>query len=101
MAETFFESFRRQIDQAQFENLPLFSRPHFSWNLRTDYVGRRFFYRLSTESTQDDARHILAVRRLPTGAIVMAETQTAGRGRAGRAWTSPPDVNLYFTLLLF
>jgi BirA family biotin operon repressor/biotin-[acetyl-CoA-carboxylase] ligase len=32
---------------------------------------------------------------------VLAESQNAGRGRAGRAWVSPPDVNLYLTLILF
>jgi BirA family biotin operon repressor/biotin-[acetyl-CoA-carboxylase] ligase len=32
--------------------------------------------------------------------VVLAESQTAARGRAGRSWVSPPDVNLHFTLLL-
>lgn len=36
----------------------------------------------------------------PEGAIVIAEEQTAGRGRMGRYWTSPPWVNLHFTLII-
>jgi BirA family biotin operon repressor/biotin-[acetyl-CoA-carboxylase] ligase len=31
--------------------------------------------------------------------IVMAETQTAGRGRRGRSWLSPPGLNLYLSCL--
>jgi BirA family biotin operon repressor/biotin-[acetyl-CoA-carboxylase] ligase len=100
VSEASFERFRRMMDLMQFESLPLFSKPHFQWNLTTDYVGRRFVYRPDTESTMDDARRMIERFRLGEGAIVLAETQTAGRGRAGRTWVSPPDVNLYFTLVL-
>ena len=35
-------------------------------------------------------------RAAPTqGEVVIAEQQTAGRGRMGRTWHSPPGVNLY------
>ncbi len=88
------------MDEMSFETLPLFSKPHFSWNLHTDYVGRRFQYRPYTESTMDDARHMMERWRFANGTILLAETQTSGRGRAGRAWVSPPDVGLYFTLTL-
>jgi BirA family biotin operon repressor/biotin-[acetyl-CoA-carboxylase] ligase len=100
LSESFFERFRRQMDLMQFETLPLFSKPLFSWNLHTDYVGRRFIYRPSAESTMDDARHMLQRWRFTNGAVMLAETQTAGRGRDGRPWVSPPDVNLYFTLII-
>jgi BirA family transcriptional regulator, biotin operon repressor / biotin---[acetyl-CoA-carboxylase] ligase len=100
LSESFFERFRRQMDLMEFETLPLFSKPLFSWNLHTDYIGRRFIYRPATESTLDDARRILERWNTQNGAVMLAETQTAARGRAGRSWVSPPDVNLYFTLLL-
>ena len=100
-SESYVERFRRQMDLMQFETLPLFSRPLFSWNLHTDYVGRRLIYRPSTESTMDDARRALQRWRVTSGAVFLAESQTAGRGRAGRHWVSPPDVNLYFTLMLY
>jgi BirA family biotin operon repressor/biotin-[acetyl-CoA-carboxylase] ligase len=48
----------------------------------------------------EDARRMLERWRVGHGAIVLAETQTAGRGRAGRSWVSPPDVNLHFTLMI-
>ncbi|MPZ48658.1 MAG: biotin--[acetyl-CoA-carboxylase] ligase [Dehalococcoidia bacterium] len=94
------DRFRRMMDSMQFETLPLFSKPHFSWNLRTDYVGRRFVYRPESESTMDDARRMLERFRLTSGAVLLAETQTGGRGRGGRSWVSPPDVNLYFTVIM-
>ena len=101
MAEkTSFERFRRMMNSMTFETLPLFSKPYFSWNLETEFIGRRFIYRPETESTMDDARRMLERFHLDSGAVVMAETQTAGRGRADRSWTSPPDVNLLFTLVL-
>jgi BirA family biotin operon repressor/biotin-[acetyl-CoA-carboxylase] ligase len=100
LSESFFERFRRQMDLMEFETLPLFSKPLFSWNLHTDYVGRRFIYRPSTESTMDDARSMLQRWRFQDGAVMLAESQTAGRGRDGRSWVSPPDVNLYFTVIL-
>ncbi len=36
----------------------------------------------------------------PHGALILAETQTAGRGRRGRGFFSPPGGSLYFTLIL-
>ncbi len=36
----------------------------------------------------------------PDGALVVADAQTAGRGRLGREWSSPPCVGLYFSLVL-
>ncbi|HEV2254313.1 MAG TPA: biotin--[acetyl-CoA-carboxylase] ligase [Streptosporangiaceae bacterium] len=36
----------------------------------------------------------------PEGAVLVAEQQNAGRGRLGRAWTSPPRAALTFSVLL-
>jgi BirA family transcriptional regulator, biotin operon repressor / biotin---[acetyl-CoA-carboxylase] ligase len=36
----------------------------------------------------------------PEGAVLAAEEQSAGRGRLGRAWTSPPRAALTFSVLL-
>jgi len=36
----------------------------------------------------------------PEGAVLVAEQQSAGRGRMGRAWVSPPGAALTFSLLL-
>ena len=42
----------------------------------------------------------LAHRGAPDGTVVVAESQTAGRGRMGRHWVSPPGLNLYVSILL-
>jgi len=41
----------------------------------------------------------LAEKGAPDGTVVLANTQSRGRGRMGRNWISPPDVNLYFSII--
>ncbi len=36
----------------------------------------------------------------PHGTLILAEEQSSGRGRLGRAWVSPPGKGLYFSILL-
>jgi BirA family biotin operon repressor/biotin-[acetyl-CoA-carboxylase] ligase len=67
--------------------------------LTTRELGRSVLSREATPSTMDIARRE-AAEGAPHGTIVLAEEQTAGRGRFGRSWTSPPGLNLYVTLLL-
>jgi len=50
-------------------------------------------------STNDLAKE-LGSREAPEGTLVVAESQTKGRGRLGRAWESPPGLGLYVSLLL-
>lgn len=52
-----------------------------------------------TVSTNDD---LLAEARdgAREGRVIVAEEQTGGRGRRGRAWHSPPGANLYLSALL-
>lgn len=52
----------------------------------------------SVGSTNDEARR-LAETGAADGQVVVAGEQTAGRGRYGRSWTSPPG-NLYASVLL-
>jgi BirA family biotin operon repressor/biotin-[acetyl-CoA-carboxylase] ligase len=42
----------------------------------------------------------MAEQDSPQGTVVIAEQQTAGRGRMGRSWHSPPGLNLYATIIL-
>jgi BirA family transcriptional regulator, biotin operon repressor / biotin---[acetyl-CoA-carboxylase] ligase len=67
--------------------------------LDTKDIGRMIDYRAVTITTMDDARQ-LAADGCPHGALVLAEEQTAGRGRRGRSFHSPAGENLYFTMVL-
>ena len=42
----------------------------------------------------------LGKRGAPAGTLVVAETQTSGRGRLQREWYSPAGTGLYFSIIL-
>ena len=67
--------------------------------LRTRLLGRLLHILDETASTNTVAMR-LGHDGAPHGAIVLAERQTAGRGRLGRSWHSPGGVNLYASILL-
>jgi BirA family biotin operon repressor/biotin-[acetyl-CoA-carboxylase] ligase len=50
-------------------------------------------------STNDIAASLIAAGR-GEGAVVISDAQTAGRGRRGRAWFSPPASGLYVSVVL-
>jgi BirA family biotin operon repressor/biotin-[acetyl-CoA-carboxylase] ligase len=57
--------------------------------------------RVVEESESTNADVAAAARAgAPEGLVVVAERQTAGRGRLGRTWTSPPRAGLTFSVLL-
>ena len=78
---------------------PAFDAGRFAASLHTAALGRDFRYVLETPSTMDLAR-TAAAEGAPHGALILAEAQTAGRGRRGRGFFSPPGGSLYFTLIL-
>ncbi|MFI7698192.1 biotin--[acetyl-CoA-carboxylase] ligase [Nonomuraea sp. NPDC049480] len=53
----------------------------------------------STGSTNADLAEA-AREGAPEGTVLVAESQLAGRGRLGRAWTAPPRSGLTFSILL-
>lgn len=59
----------------------------------------RLDLRVETGSTNADAA-AAAREGEPEGLVVVAEAQTAGRGRRGRTWTSPPRAGLTTSVLL-
>jgi BirA family biotin operon repressor/biotin-[acetyl-CoA-carboxylase] ligase len=52
-----------------------------------------------TDSTNDRARD-LAEAGAPSGAVVTAGEQSAGRGRRGRVWSAPPSAALLYSALI-
>jgi len=67
--------------------------------LGANRLGATLHYFQEIGSTNTHARE-LAERGADEGEIVIAETQTHGRGRLGRRWESPPFTNLYLSLIL-
>ncbi|NPV04351.1 MAG: biotin--[acetyl-CoA-carboxylase] ligase [Syntrophaceae bacterium] len=68
-------------------------------SLRTARLGRRIVCEREVDSTNRLARD-LAIAGAAEGTVVIAESQTAGRGRMGRSWFSPAGEGIYLSLLL-
>jgi BirA family biotin operon repressor/biotin-[acetyl-CoA-carboxylase] ligase len=62
-------------------------------------LGRPRLHLRSTGSTNERARE-LASAGAPSGTLVTAGVQTAGRGRQGRTWSAPPGRALLLSLIL-
>ena len=67
--------------------------------LETSRYGRNLVCLDECDSTNIRAR-TLAQEGAPDGTVVVAQEQTAGRGRRGRSWVSEPDCNIYMSLVL-
>jgi BirA family transcriptional regulator, biotin operon repressor / biotin---[acetyl-CoA-carboxylase] ligase len=67
--------------------------------LKTMRIGRHLRYFSDTGSTNEEAFR-LAEEGAEEGTVVIAETQSKGKGRLGRQWESPAGVNLYCSVIL-
>jgi BirA family biotin operon repressor/biotin-[acetyl-CoA-carboxylase] ligase len=77
--------------------LPQLIRPR----LRTNTLGRTLFHFFQVDSTNAFASRMLAHgRKIHEGTVILAEEQTAGRGRLGRSWHSQRETGLYFSMVL-
>lgn len=65
---------------------------HHPWKDRIHFYD-------SVASTNTLARQ-MAMLGVPSGTVLIANEQTAGRGRLGRRFTSAPDVGIYMTVIL-
>lgn len=82
--------------------------------MQTKYIGRTVHFYDCIDSTNVRAGELAAsLDQCPQvheaepcevsdshGHIVVADTQTAGKGRRGRSWESPAGKNIYFSLIL-
>ncbi|MBO48949.1 MAG: biotin--[acetyl-CoA-carboxylase] ligase [Candidatus Nitrosopelagicus sp.] len=67
-------------------------------DLKTESIGKRVYYFEEIDSTQNFAEQI-ALDEKENGTIVIAEKQTAGKGRLDRKWTSPKG-GIWFSLII-
>jgi BirA family biotin operon repressor/biotin-[acetyl-CoA-carboxylase] ligase len=65
---------------------------------RGPFGGR--LVRLAETSSTGDVAGSLAAAGAAEGTVVVADTQTRGRGRLGRSWYSPPGAGLYCSIVL-
>ena len=77
----------------------ILSQSEIASRLQTKWAGKKLYYVDSTGSTNTDAKRF-AEEGDPHGTTVVADMQTAGKGRRGRKWQSPSGINTYFTILL-
>lgn len=67
--------------------------------LETAWAGRTCLCFDSLDSTQDYGK-MLAKTEAVHGALIVADTQTAGKGRRGRVWQSPKGTTISMSLCL-
>lgn len=70
--------------------------------LTTRRLGRRYIYLPEVGSTNDRLKELVAAGPAgepPAGAVVLADYQSAGRGRLNRRWDAPPGSSLLFSVL--
>jgi BirA family transcriptional regulator, biotin operon repressor / biotin---[acetyl-CoA-carboxylase] ligase len=63
------------------------------------FAGRQVLLLTVTDSTNLDGLEE-GRRGAPAGTLIIADSQTGGRGRLGRKWLSPPSTGLYFSIIL-
>ncbi len=67
--------------------------------LAGNLIGHKLYYFQEIDSTNDEA-YRLGIAGAPEGAVVLADSQTQGRGRMQRVWHSPAGSNIYTSLIL-
>lgn len=66
---------------------------------RTKWVGKEIHYYDTIDSTNTKAKE-LAEQGYPSGTLVVADKQEAGKGRRGRSWESPGGTGIFMTIML-
>ena len=67
--------------------------------LRTKIFGQQLQCYTTIDSTNEEAKRV-ALAGAAEGTVIVAERQERGKGRLGRAWFSPPELGLWFSLIL-
>ena len=77
----------------------LLSEEELVSRIHTEWAGQEIHYFGSIDSTNIKAKEY-AENGAPNGTLVVADQQTAGRGRRGRSWESPKGTNIAMSLVL-
>lgn len=68
--------------------------------LTTAWLGRPYRYVAFVDSTNEQMKAWAADPAWPSGTVLLADFQSAGRGRLDRRWDAPPGTALLFSVLL-
>ena len=68
-------------------------------NLNCVQIGSEILFLPEIDSTNNLAKKH-AKNNAQEGLVIIAESQTGGRGRMGRSWHSPPETGIYLSILL-
>lgn len=81
------------------EREDVFGQHELESRMETRWAGHPVLFYESVNSTNQQAK-LNAENGCGQGTLVVADMQTAGRGRRGKTWSSPSGTNVYFTLIL-
>ncbi|MEW6624857.1 MAG: biotin--[acetyl-CoA-carboxylase] ligase [Bacillota bacterium] len=74
-------------------------RLNFTTNgLKTKWLGKNLYYYQTVDSTNEVAKAYIDIGQ-EEGTVIIADYQTAGRGRLGRKWESPEGGGLWFSVI--
>lgn len=69
------------------------------YNLNTHSIGKKIYSYQTIDSTNDTAEKF-ALEGALEGTVVIAESQSKGKGRLGRQWISPQGQGIYMSIIL-
>lgn len=78
---------------------PDLSAEEIKSSLNSKIIGREIMFFDTLNSTNTSAMEF-AEKGCPEGTVIIADSQTSGKGRLGRKWLSPPGKNLYMSIIL-
>ena len=77
----------------------MYNKRELEQGLKTKTMGQTIYFYEETDTTNNRTRE-LALEGAPEGTLVVAEKQTAGRGRRGKVWESPLGTGIWMSLVL-
>ena len=77
----------------------MYNKRELEQGLKTKTMGQSIYFYEETDTTNNRARE-LALEGAPEGTLVVAEKQTAGRGRRGKVCESPLGTGIWMSLVL-
>jgi BirA family biotin operon repressor/biotin-[acetyl-CoA-carboxylase] ligase len=88
------------MSEAHSQDYPLLDLSFIQHEVAHLPVGHTIVYRTSVPSTMPIAAELAQDPNTPSGIVVVAEEQTAGRGRGGRSWHTPYASALLVSVIL-